>query len=438
MTSNRRAIENVLVILDGLRTTTEGTVLHGFIARGLRKFGESRVETAFLAFANKLLERYLTTLDADPSTRMRVKLIQSRLRPYLQELAASAQTPASALPDVAPPAPDVPITATPARTAAPAPVVPVPPRPPAPSARIADRAGTPRRSRFEASLAPPPVAAEPPRSAAELPPEPPTEPIAPAIESLPEQLARQMADTLAHGREFDELLRGSLTTLSGSGVEITALKQQLAHGIEELISEHRELERELASRRNELANMAEDRRALAQALDRARKHSLTDDLTGLPNRSAFLRQLNAEIGRARRYGFSLALALIDIDDLKGVNARYGEAAGDNVLHTYAHEIMSQFRGYDLVARYGDDEFAVLLPNTQKDGASHALEKAQRRVAATYIQADGHNIALPSFSSVLTLYTHGEAPEALLKRADEALAHAKQRGPGQTIMALAPG
>jgi diguanylate cyclase (GGDEF)-like protein len=429
MNGNALAMENVIAILDGLKKTAEGMVLHGFIARGLRKFGDHRIEAAFLAFANKLLDRYLTTPDADPSTRVRVKLIQSRLRPYLQELAVAAA------PVAAPPVRNESATAAP---------------PPVPSnGEAAARAGAPRRSRFEASLTPPPTPSAPPAPVVELPPEPagtaveprpepPADAITPAIESLPEQLARQMADTLTHGREFDELLRTSLTTLAGNGVEITAIKQQLAQGIEELISEHRELARQLASRRHELASMSEDRRALAQALDRARKHSLTDELTGLPNRTAFLRQLNAEIGRARRYGFSLALALIDIDDLKGVNARYGEAAGDSVLHTYAHEIMSQFRGYDLVARYGDDEFAVLLPNTQKDGGNRALEKAQRRVAGTYIQTDSHNIPLPSFSSVLTLYTHGEAPEALLKRADEALAHAKQRGPGQTVLALAPG
>jgi diguanylate cyclase (GGDEF)-like protein len=260
----------------------------------------------------------------------------------------------------------------------------------------------------------------------------------PIGESLPEQLAHQMAEALTRSHDFDALLHTSLLTLDQGGdtPDVAELKRLLKSGIEELISEHRTLEKNLTDTRRGLQVMAEDRRQMEKALDRARKSSLTDELTGLPNRSAFLRQLDAEIGRARRYGFSLALALIDLDDLKTVNERHGYAAGDAILHAYAREIMSQFRGYDLVARYGDDEFAVLLPNTQKDGAVRAIDKAQKHAAGTFIQFNGQNLPLPSFSSVLTLYSHGEQPDALLKRADEALSHAKQRGRAQSVVALA--
>ena len=89
-----------------------------------------------------------------------------------------------------------------------------------------------------------------------------------------------------------------------------------------------------------------------------------------------------------------------------------------------------------MARIGDDEFGVLLPNTQKDGALHAIAKAQSRAASTTIQFNGQNIPLLSFSSVLTLYSQGEQPAILLKRADDALRHAKQRGRAQSVVALA--
>ncbi|HCU53686.1 MAG TPA: hypothetical protein DIC36_05195 [Gammaproteobacteria bacterium] len=434
MASDPSVLENVLAILEGLKKTTEGMILHSFIARGLRKFGDTQIESAFLAFADKLLDRYLANPDADPSTRVRVKLIQQRLRPYLGELQAQVTTrPAAATNTAMPTVPPRPSTVT-------APVTHVvettPVNEPAPAP--VERKDKPvRRSAFQAFITPdpPPRPAPPPR----IEPVPVVE-AEPASETLPEQLAREMAQTLTQGQDLDELLRTSLVALGQPAdlADTKQLKQQLSRGIEEMIQEHRELESQLANASQELQTMTEDRRALAQALDRARKYSLTDELTGLPNRNAFLRQLNAEIGRARRYGFSLSLALIDIDNLKGLNALHGESAGDSVLYTYAHEIMSQFRGYDLVARYGDDEFAVLLPNTQKEGASRALDKVQKRAAGTFIDVNGKTVPLPSFSSVLTLYSHGEAPEALLQRADEALAQAKQRGPAQSVLALPSG
>lgn len=370
MGAHRSNIDDVQEILQGLKKTAEGTVLHGLIARGLRKFGDTRVEAAFLAFADKLLDRYLSNPLSDPGTRVRVRIIQQRLHPFLNETIDALR---AAEPTLAPP---VAVAAMP-------------------------EAESPRAS---------------------------------ATETLPEQLARQMADALTRGRELDDLLHSSLATLKKGG-DVNALKQQLARGIEELLDEHRTIEHQVATASQEMRHLADDRRQLAQALDRARKNSLADELTGLPNRAAFLRQLEAEIGRARRYGFSLAVAILDIDSLDEINARYGVAGGDAVLHTYAHEILANFRGYDMVARYGGGEFAVILPNTQKDGAAHALEKVRKQAAGMSVHFDGRNIPLPGFSSVLTLYTHGEAAETILRRAGEALARARQRGRAQTVVAI---
>jgi diguanylate cyclase len=387
-TADDKLLAAVRLILEGLKKTDDGTALYTFIERGLLKFGSTRIEMAFLAFVDKLLVRYLDGPYSDPATRVRIKVIQQRLRPYLHEIPTHSES-------------TVPVqAATPVEESPPqAPHVPV------------------EEIRESTAATPELITSE--------------------NESLPNQLAQRMADALTHGRDFDSLLRTSLQILDESDEAPDAeLKELLRTGIEELIAEHRTLGETLAETRRGLQVMADDRQQMEKALNNARKNSLTDELTGLPNRNAFLRQLKAEIGRARRYGFSLALALIDLDNLNAINERHGYAAGDAILQTYAREIMSLFRGYDMVARYADDEFAVLLPNTQKDGAVRALDKAQKHAAGTFIQFNGQNLPLPSFSSVLTLYSHGEQPDALLKRADEALSQAKRRGRAQSVVALA--
>jgi diguanylate cyclase (GGDEF)-like protein len=435
--ADSQLLARIQELLDGLKKTADGAVLYSFIERGLRKFGATRVEAAFVAFIDKLLVRYLENPDSDPGTRIRVKVIQQRLRPYLAEISTRPAPATVRVSEPPVPAPVATATAVSPVTEPPAPPV----SEPIPEVRVPESPtvqATPelvsRPSAAQGETANGPSLARGPRT--RIPDVPPiTSPIG---ESLPEQLAHQMADALTRSQDFDALLHTSLLVpdQSSDTPDVAELKRQLKSGIEELIAEHRTLEKDLTDTRRGLQVLAEDRRQMEKALDQARKHSLIDELTGLPNRNAFQRQLDAEIGRARRYGFSLALALIDLDDLKRINERYGYAAGDAILHTYAREIMSQFRGYDLVARYAEDEFAVLLPNTQKDGAVRAIDKAQKHAAGTFIQFNGQNLPLPSFSSVLTLYSHGEHPDALLKRADEALSHAKLRGRAQSVVALA--
>jgi diguanylate cyclase len=433
-TVDTSVMDTVRRLLEGLKKTADGAMMYNLIERALRKFSgaSGQVEVAFVVFLHKLLHNYANLQDNDPATRMKARVLEQRLVPFLPDIdpAAAAQS----RPKPATPQHPTPDSAT-----------PVPPASPVVAARRAKKS----------SPTPPPVTTPPPRAATGVPPTPaPVSVLEPVgagtkpgnvqgdqdeVDLLAVKVAHNVADIISRNRAFDTLLRESLDSLQkpdeAGGVE--DLRQVLVQGIEALISGQQGLGEKLYTTTSYLNAIHTDRRKLRDALTSARKHSLADELTGLPNHVAFVRQLDNEIGRAKRYGFSLAVAIIDVDDLKSINQLYGRETGDAVLQCYTREIMSQFRGYDMVARYGQDEFAVLFPNTQKDGAMRALEKAQKRALETFITHNGKNIPLPSFSSVLTLYAPGEKPSTILKRAGQALDHAKLRGYNQMVVAL-PG
>jgi diguanylate cyclase len=151
-------------------------------------------------------------------------------------------------------------------------------------------------------------------------------------------------------------------------------------------------------------------------------------------RDDFVHQLEAEVERVKRSGGPLALALIELQNLDAINQHYGHEAWEAVLHCYADEILASFRAYDLVARYDKDEFVVLFPNTHKEGAVRALEKAQKRAGETHFNHAGRNLPLPGFSSVLACYAAGEESTNLLKRADQALDDARNKGRDQVVVA----
>jgi diguanylate cyclase (GGDEF)-like protein len=421
-------LQSLKLHLDGLKRTQHGQVLYNQIQRGLQKYGheDGRIELVFVSFLHALLGKYATSPACDPSTRVKARLIQQRLTLYLPKTtpAPAAPKPAATMPRSAP------VEARPA--AAP----PAAPKPSAPQAPVVEAKPEP-----VAELVAPSVVATP-APVVETKPVPSPEP-APSshqekIEALGDTLAQKVTESIAVDKQFGELLeaeREALKNLDSPLGEFNDLKQILVKGLNELIEERQALIDKLSSAGDYLKAVELDRERLRQELSHARKHSMADELTGLPKREVFVKQLEAEIGRVKRYGFALAVAVIDVDNLESVNKRYGRSAGDAVLRCYAGQILAKFRTYDLVARYGGDEFAVLFPNTQKDGAMHALEKARKTAASTFIQHDGKNIPLPSFSSVLTQYSPGEPASTLLERADQTLSQARLAGYNRMVVAL---
>ena len=249
------------------------------------------------------------------------------------------------------------------------------------------------------------------------------------IQQMQTTLGQQVVETITQNEEFGVILEVVLTELRQAediqGVENS--RWTLIREIEKLMKGHNELADKLDSTHHYLQLIESDSRQLTDELTRVRMLSLTDELTGLPNRRAFMRRMEDEVARVQRYGFPLSFALIDLDHFKSINDEFGHAAGDEVLRVYSKNIMTVFRHHDMVARYGGEEFAVLLPNTDADGAIRALNKVRRRAAETRWQANGAVAQVPSFSAGVSLFKPGESASAFIERADKALYRAKRLG-----------
>ncbi|WP_386377643.1 sensor domain-containing diguanylate cyclase [Streptosporangium lutulentum] len=153
----------------------------------------------------------------------------------------------------------------------------------------------------------------------------------------------------------------------------------------------------------------------------------TDFKTGLLNAAAWQREADTEIVRARRTGETLALLIVDIDHFKRVNDTYGHLIGDQVLVGVASTIRSQLRDYDVVGRFGGEEFVVLLPRADVTEARRVAERLRSRVGRMAVPADDNMITVTISVGVAIMSVHGDDLIELLAAADLALYRAKELG-----------
>lgn len=157
-----------------------------------------------------------------------------------------------------------------------------------------------------------------------------------------------------------------------------------------------------------------------------------DGLTEFFNHAAFSGFLTREFVRARRNSRPLSLLFLDVDDFKDFNTRKGHLFGDQVLRQVAQVLKAQCRGYDIVARYGGDEFAVLAPETDVDGGRILGERFVRSVSECRENSAVDSIALSI--GVASFPAHAAEPEDLIRKADEAMYSAKRAGGGLVAVA----
>ncbi len=160
--------------------------------------------------------------------------------------------------------------------------------------------------------------------------------------------------------------------------------------------------------------------------ERMQRQATTDGLTGLVNHRTFYDILEKELWRSRRYGGEISLIMIDIDNLKKINDAYGHRVGDKVIKEISRKIRMCIRQIDTAARYGGDEFAVILPNTALAEATVVAERMVDVVSSSPITWEKGQIAL-SISVGLGQYEGDISPEDITNRSDQALYTAKEAG-----------
>ncbi len=165
---------------------------------------------------------------------------------------------------------------------------------------------------------------------------------------------------------------------------------------------------------------------LQHALARIHKLATRDDLTGLVNRRHMEELAGMEQRRAMRSGGTLCLCLVDIDHFKRVNDLHGHAAGDEVLRLFARHAAAAMRETDVLARWGGEEFLVMLPDTQTQEASMGFERLRRLLSRDETWGEYAHMRV-SFSAGLTDWRLGESLREALARADSALYEAKASG-----------
>lgn len=160
--------------------------------------------------------------------------------------------------------------------------------------------------------------------------------------------------------------------------------------------------------------------------EKIQRQATTDGLTGLVNHKTFYEILEKELWRSRRYGGQISLIMIDVDNLKKINDTYGHRAGDKVIKEISRRIKECIRQIDTAARYGGDEFAVILPNTSLADATIVAERMVEAVSQTPTTWRKEQIPL-SISVGLGQYDSDTNPEDITSRSDQALYTAKQAG-----------
>jgi diguanylate cyclase len=256
-----------------------------------------------------------------------------------------------------------------------------------------------------------------------------------ALKAMIQRMLAEIGELGQHtGRFTDNVQRYAQT------IEQADSLQSLAGVVQEMVAETRAVHavvdgtRERLSEEHARASELERRvLELESELRRLSDEVSTDALTQVANRRGLLQAFEAERSRAQREASALAVGLIDIDNFKKLNDSLGHAAGDEALKALAARTKQGLRPVDHVARFGGEEFVVLLPGADVEEGQQLLTRLQRQLSASLFMHDGREVFV-TFSAGVTAFRDGEALDTALERADRALYEAKRTGKNRTCIA----
>jgi diguanylate cyclase len=248
------------------------------------------------------------------------------------------------------------------------------------------------------------------------------------------------ADGHSAAREMDTQIREQVDGLQSSvqdAADLDSLKHVLENHLEGLLGtmdqhqkQREQREQEVAGRLQGLAervaSMEQEAQGFREHLEEQRQKALIDPLTGLPNRAAWSERLDHEVAQWQQRGNTLLLAMLDLDHFKRINDNYGHLAGDKVLKIIAGVLRKRLRGSDFIARFGGEEFVLLVPDTTLPVGVKLAQTLRAAIESCPFHFKGERVTI-TVSMGMTAFKPGERSELVLKRADQALYRAKDAG-----------